>query len=181
MPTIEEEINALLGDVGIPNGKASMSWEAGLPTPQGVDEISLLFSANKGIAPAPLKNVASGGEFSRLMLCIKYVLASKIAMPTIIFDEIDTGVSGEVALRVGNMMEQMAKGHQLMAITHLPQIASKGDSHYFVYKDHSSEKTISKIRRLKKKERIEEIAQMIGGANPTKTAYNSAKELMGID
>ena len=178
MPTIEQELNALLGEVGIPNGRVSMSWAAGLPTPQGMDEISLLFSANKGVDPAPLKQVASGGEFSRLMLCIKYVLASKIAMPTIIFDEIDTGVSGEVALRVGRMMEQMAKEHQLMAITHLPQIASKGDAHYYVYKDHSAEKTISRLKELSEKERVEEVAQMIGGANPSETAYNSAKELM---
>lgn len=178
MPTIEQELNELLDEVGIPNGQVSMSWEAGLPTPQGVDEISLLFSANKGIEPAPLKQVASGGEFSRLMLCIKYVLASKISMPTIIFDEIDTGVSGEVALRVGKMMEQMAGKHQLMAITHLPQIASKGDTHYFVYKDHSAAKTISRIKKLSYQERIEEVAQMIGGANPTTTSYNSAKELM---
>ena len=113
------------------------------------------------------------------MLCIKYVLASKISMPTIIFDEIDTGVSGEVALRVGRMMEEMAKGHQLMAITHLPQIASKGDTHYFVYKDHSAEKSISRIRKLSEQDRVSEIAQMIGGMNPSETAYQNARELMG--
>lgn len=178
MPIIEKELDNLLGEVGIPNGKVSLTWEAALPTSSGIDDIALLFSANKGIAPGPLKNAASGGEFSRLMLCIKYVLASKISMPTIIFDEIDTGVSGEVALRVGRMMEEMAKGHQLMAITHLPQIASKGDTHYFVYKDHSAEKSISRIRKLSEEDRVAEIAQMIGGMNPSEVAYQNARELI---
>jgi DNA repair protein RecN (Recombination protein N) len=180
IPDIEAELDALLAGVGIPNGRASMAWEAlPDPAPSGLDQVSLLFSANKGIAPAPLKQVASGGEFSRLMLCIKYVLAAKTDLPTIIFDEIDTGVSGEVALRVGAMMEDMARGHQLVAITHLPQIASKGDTHYFVYKDHGAAKTISRIRKLTDEERVREIAQMIGGLHPTETAYQSAKELMG--
>jgi len=180
LPKIEAELGRLLSDVGIPNGRVTIERESAAPQPSGIDSISLLFSANKGIAPAPLKNVASGGEFSRLMLCIKYVLASKISLPTIIFDEIDTGVSGEVAIKVGQMMEEMAKQRQLMAITHLPQIASKGDAHYYVYKDHSAERTISRIRRLSQEERIASIAAMIGGNKPSAVAFENAKELLGI-
>jgi len=156
----------------------SIEHQAVSPTLTGIDDINFLFTANKGMKPAPLKNVASGGEFSRLMLCIKYILASKVALPTIIFDEIDTGVSGEVAIRVGNMMQDMANAHQLMAITHLPQIAAKGDKHYFVYKDNSSERTISMIKQLDSEERVNEIAQMIGGINPSEIAYLNARELI---
>ena len=180
IPKIEEKLDKLLSNVGIPNGQVSISHQEIAPSPTGADDIQLLFSANKGIKPAPLKNVASGGEFSRLMLCIKYVLASKVALPTIIFDEIDTGVSGEVAIRVGKMLQKMAKKHQLMAITHLPQIAAKGQKHYYVFKDNTHEKTMSLIKELTEEERISEIAQMIGGNNPTATAYQSAKELMAM-
>lgn len=179
MPKIEKKLDQLLTDVGIPNGRVTIERKETAPTVTGIDDINFLFTANKGMKPAALRNVASGGEFSRLMLCIKYILASKVSLPTIIFDEIDTGVSGEVAIRVGNMMQDMAKGHQLMAITHLPQIAAKGTKHYFVYKDDSSDKTISMIKQLDSEERVNEIAQMIGGINPSEIAYLNARELMG--
>ncbi|NBW37798.1 MAG: DNA repair protein RecN, partial [Cytophagia bacterium] len=104
----------------------------------------------------------------------------KQAMPTLVLDEIDTGVSGEIALKLGDMMKKMAKKHQLITISHLPQIAAKGDSHFYVYKDNSSSKTISIIKELDEKERIEKIAEMIGGAKPSKTALDSAKELMKL-
>jgi DNA repair protein RecN (Recombination protein N) len=114
------------------------------------------------------------------MFCIKQVMAEKQAMPTLVLDEIDTGVSGEIALKLGDMMKKMAKKHQLITISHLPQIAAKGDSHFYVYKDNSSSKTISIIKELDEKERIEKIAEMIGGAKPSKTALDSAKELMKL-
>jgi DNA repair protein RecN (Recombination protein N) len=122
--------------------------------------------------------VASGGEFSRLMLVIKYILADKRSLPTILFDEIDTGISGEVAIKVGGMMQQMSKSIQVIAISHLHQIAGKGTAHYFVYKDHSSERTISRIKELNEEERILEIAKMIGGDNPSESALKSAREML---
>jgi DNA repair protein RecN (Recombination protein N) len=112
------------------------------------------------------------------MLCIKYILAGKTALPTIIFDEIDTGISGEIAIKVSKMMKEMAKRHQLVVISHLPQTAANGDCHYFVYKDDSSERSVSRIKQLTDSERLSEIAQMIGGANPSQTAMQSAKELL---
>src|SRR5690606_34538089 len=148
------------------------------PGESGVDHVDLLFSANKGIPPRPLAQVASGGEFSRLMLCIKYVLASRTAIPTLILDEIDSGVSGEVAIKLGTLMQKMSRDHQLITITHLPQIAAKGTAHYQVFKDNSADKTVSNIRLLSKEDRIREIAGMIGGAKPTATALAGARELV---
>ena len=148
------------------------------PGLNGTDQIEILFSANKGIAPQPLKNVASGGEFSRLMFCIKYLIAGKTALPTVVFDEIDSGISGEIALKMVNMMQKMSSNHQVITISHLPQFAAKGDTHFYVYKDNSSEKTTSRIKQLAGDERVVEIAKMIGGNNPSDVAYQNAKELM---
>jgi DNA repair protein RecN (Recombination protein N) len=178
---IKDELEALLKEVGMPASSVKITMEKIAPAITGLDQISILFSANKGIAPQELKSVASGGEFSRLMLCIKYMLASKTAMPTIIFDEIDTGISGEIAIKVGRMMKQMAKGHQVIAISHLPQIAAQGSRHYFVYKDVSSGRASSKIRELSEEERVKEIAQMIGGEKPSETAIKNARELLSIN
>lgn len=178
---IKNELKTLLKDVGIPDASIQISIEATPPSKNGIDNISILFSANKGVAPQELKNAASGGEFSRLMLCIKYILASKTALPTIVFDEIDTGISGEIAIKVGKMMKQMAQSHQVIAISHLPQMAAQGDTHFFVYKDNSSDRAVSKIKKLSNDERIKEIAQMIGGAKPSETAIRSAKELLSIN
>ena len=175
---IETEIGGLLNDLGMPNASLKIQAETTKPTPTGVDIISFLFSANKGVKPQQLKNVASGGEFSRLMLAIKYILASKRSLPTIVFDEIDTGVSGEIAIKMGNMMRDMAHSHQIIAITHLHQIAGQGTAHYFVYKDHSAAKTVSRIKKLTRDERINEIAQMIGGKNPSASALKNARELV---
>jgi DNA repair protein RecN (Recombination protein N) len=176
--TLESQLKALLAEVGMPNAEISIELATAEPNATGLDAIKLLFSANKGISPQEISKVASGGEFSRLMLCIKYVLAEKSALPTIIFDEIDTGVSGEIALKVGKLMQKMAKGHQLITITHLPQMASKGNTHFYVYKADDGNKTTSKIKQLNADERLTEIAQMIGGENPSQTAIESAKELM---
>jgi DNA repair protein RecN (Recombination protein N) len=175
---IETEIGGLLHDLGMPNASLKIQAETGKPTPTGVDTISFLFSANKGVKPQQLKNVASGGEFSRLMMAIKYILASKRSLPTIIFDEIDTGVSGEIAIKMGNMMRDMAHSHQIIAITHLHQIAGQGTAHYFVYKDHSAAKTVSRIKKLTFDERVNEIAQMIGGKNPSASALKNAREIL---
>ncbi|RYF73148.1 MAG: DNA repair protein RecN [Cytophagaceae bacterium] len=175
---IEKEIKGLLDDLGMPNASLQIHAERGRPTPTGIDTVSFLFSANKGVKPQQLKNVASGGEFSRLMMAIKYILASKRSLPTIIFDEIDTGVSGEIAIKMGQMMRDMAHTHQLISITHLPQIAAQGMAHYFVYKDHSAAKTVSRVRKLTFEERVQEIAQMIGGKSPSPSAISSAREIL---
>jgi len=172
------EIVSLLKNLGIPDASMDVALKSVEPTDMGVDEISILFSANKGIAPQELRRVASGGEFSRLMFCIKYLLADKTSLPTIIFDEIDTGVSGEIAIKMVNMMKEMAKNHQVISISHLPQVAAKGDSHYFVYKDSSAAKAVSKIKKLSQEERVLEIAKMLGGDNPTDIAFQNAKELL---
>jgi DNA repair protein RecN (Recombination protein N) len=113
-----------------------------------------------------------------LMFALKYLIAEKSALPTLIFDEIDTGISGEIAMKMGQMMQKMSNGHQLITITHLHQIAAKGDSHYFVFKDETSKGTKTNIRPLSLDERMQEIAQMIGGKNPSATAFESARELM---
>ncbi|HEX7014551.1 MAG TPA: DNA repair protein RecN [Cyclobacteriaceae bacterium] len=174
---LTKELTALLADLGIPAARLEIAHREKEPDASGSDHVELLFSANKGIAPRPLAQVASGGEFSRLMLCIKYVLAERAAIPTLILDEIDSGVSGEIAIKLGAMMKRMARQHQLIAITHLPQIAARGTVHYHVYKDNASEKTSSNIRMLNEDERILEIAGMIGGEKPSETAIAGAREM----
>ncbi|MFY0600772.1 MAG: DNA repair protein RecN [Cyclobacteriaceae bacterium] len=173
-----KEIEGIIHKLGIENGKVNFQLSKTDPQPNGLDKVEMLFSANKGVLPKELKQVTSGGEFSRLIFAVKYLIADKTAMPTIIFDEIDTGVSGEVALQMIGMMKEMSKNHQVIAISHLPQFAAGGDAHYFVYKDHSEDKSISKIKRLKEEERIMEIAKMIGGNEPGDHALVSAKELL---
>ena len=177
---LNQELALILRNLGIPDAVVEIEQREVEPTEEGIDEIAILFSANKGISPQELRGVASGGEFSRLMFCIKYILAGKTSLPTIIFDEIDTGVSGEIAIKMVNMMKEMASKHQVIAISHLPQVAAKGDAHYFVYKDNSSEKVVSNIRRLSEEERVEEIAKMLGGNNPSSIAYENAKELLSF-
>lgn len=175
---LRKQLIRLLKELGIPDATLAIEIQSTAPGPSGADKIEILFSANKGISPGPLAQVASGGEFSRLMFSIKYVMAEKTAMPTLILDEIDNGISGEIAIKLGNMMKSMAKEHQLIAISHLPQIAAKGAAHYFVFKDNSAKKTVSNIKRLTDSERVEEIAKMIGGANPSKVALENAQELL---
>ncbi len=173
-----KQITKLLVELGIPNALLKIERDKISPTPTGIDSIELLFSANKGIAPRQLAQVASGGEFSRLMFSVKYVMAEKTYLPTMILDEIDSGVSGEIAIKLGKMMKEMAKRHQIISISHLPQIAAKSDVHFFVYKDNSSSKTISLIKKLSDEERVTEIAKMIGGAKPSTMALENAKELI---
>ena len=175
---LEKRIAELLGEVGINEATISINSKKVDPTKTGLDQIDILFSANKGVSPQEIKYVASGGEFSRLMFCLKYLLAHKTKLPTIIFDEIDTGVSGEIALKMVRMMKKMANNHQIISISHLPQFAAQGDAHYYVYKDSSEKRTASKIRKLDGDERILEIAKMIGGDQPSDTAVVNARELM---
>jgi DNA repair protein RecN (Recombination protein N) len=144
----------------------------------GTDELELLFSANKGTSLGSFKKVASGGEMSRIMLAIKAILADFSKLPTILFDEIDTGVSGEIALKMGEIMKKMSANRQVFAITHLPQIASKGDSQYKVSKVTIAENTISKIVKLNSEERIIEIAEMLSGKQITESALSHAKTLL---
>ncbi|MFC5269392.1 DNA repair protein RecN [Adhaeribacter terreus] len=179
-PKFESELHDLLSELGMPNARIVIEHQTVAPNPTGLDLVSILFSANKGAQPQTLSKAASGGEFSRLMLCVKYLLADKTALPTIVFDEIDTGISGEIAVKVGKMMQQMAKKHQLIAISHLPQMAAQGNEHYFVYKQDRADRTVSNIRKLSEDERVKEIAQMIAGANPSTNAYQSAKELLAL-
>jgi DNA repair protein RecN (Recombination protein N) len=180
IPDSEKTLVSLLRSLGIQNAQVLIVQNEIELNSSGVDEIKILFSANKGSKPQELKAVASGGEFSRLMLALKYVIADKIALPTIIFDEIDTGVSGEISIKMGKMMKEMSRNHQVIAITHLPQIASQGEEQYFVYKDHSNDRTVSNIRKLTKEERVVEIAKMIGGEKPSEIAISNAKELLGV-
>lgn len=175
---ISERIEEMLRSLGIPDAKLRIDHRRTEPGESGIDEIDLKFSANKGVAPMNLKQVASGGEFSRLMFCIKHIIASKTALPTLILDEIDTGISGEIAIRMAAMMKQMAANHQVIAITHLPQIASSGSKHYFVYKDNHTGKSVSIVKELSAESRIIEIAKMIGGDSPTEAAFRNARELL---
>ena len=178
---VEQYVQNTLAEVGMPHAQLNISLKR-LATEQyktsGADEVAFLFSANKGQALQAVQRVASGGELSRVMLAIKSLLAQSSALPTIIFDEIDTGISGEVALKVGNIMERLSANMQVLAITHLPQIASKGAAHFKVYKQDEGEKTKTDIVLLDMPERIQEVAQMLSGANPGDSALQHAKTLI---
>lgn len=175
------DLNAQLAQhlqrLGIPNAQVVFEMESKEAGPNGLDKIHCLFSANKGQNLKPLKMVASGGELSRLMLSIKAVLAEKTAMPSLIMDEIDTGVSGEVGIQMGKMFKKMSQNHQVICITHLPQIAAAGDAHYHVYKDHAGTRSLSKIKVLSPSERVNELAQMIGGHGADSQLKESVKQL----
>jgi len=187
IPDIEKQVVEALAEIGMPNStlkieSSPLAAKAGDSHlgPDGSDQVRFLFSANKGHALAEMSKVASGGELSRLMLSIKSLIAKYTALPTIIFDEIDTGISGEVANKVGQIMERLAGNLQVITITHLPQIASKGQSHYFVYKDNESAATYTRIRQLDKQERVVEIAKMLSGDKPGESALQNARELLKI-
>lgn len=190
IPQIETQVLQILAEMGMGNSalkieqtvRKSESPEDGkneVLGKTGVDDIKFLFSANKGHSLAEMSKVASGGELSRLMLSIKSLVAKNTALPTIIFDEIDTGVSGEVAHKVGQIMQQLSQNLQVITITHLPQIAVKGSSHYFVYKDDKGTTTYTRIKQLDEQERVVEIAKMLSGDNPGESALQNARELLG--
>ncbi|WPV00190.1 DNA repair protein RecN [Mucilaginibacter sp. cycad4] len=193
IPDIEKQVLATLAEMGMASSSLKIEQHSTPPRPPagggadspaavltatGIDNIRFLFSANKGHALAEMSKVASGGELSRLMLSIKSIVAQYTALPTIIFDEIDTGVSGEVANKVGQIMERLSQNLQVITITHLPQIASKGQSHYFVYKDNSEAATFTRIKQLSNDERVFEIAKMLSGDKPGESALQNARELL---
>lgn len=181
-PQVESSVQETLTHVGMPHAQFHIELNKGdfsRINSLGLDTVQFFFSANKGQALQPIHKVASGGELSRVMLAIKSLIAKSSALPTIIFDEIDTGISGEVALRVGEVMADLAQHMQVIAISHLPQIASKGNSHFRVYKEDKGDKTRSNIQLLNREERIVEIAQMLSGAQPGEAALQHARELLG--
>ncbi len=179
IPVIENNVLDALTEMGMGNAALKIGLEADRPPGiNGFDAVKFLFNANKGHALAEMSKVASGGELSRLMLAIKSLIAQNTALPTIIFDEIDAGVSGEVANKVGQVMEKLAGNLQVIAITHLPQIASKGENHYFVYKDDEGAATNTRIKQLNKDERVTEIAKMLSGDKPGESALQNARELL---
>lgn len=179
---LEKEVQLLLKGLSMENAvfKVEVTTQDELG-PTGTDGVKFLFSANKGSAPADLSKVASGGELSRLMLTLKAIMAGKKKLPAIIFDEIDTGVSGDVANKIGNILFDMGHHMQVITITHLPQIASKGQHHLFVYKNDDEEATVSHIRTLNKEDRIVEIAKMLSTSNPTASALKNARELLSVN
>jgi DNA repair protein RecN (Recombination protein N) len=173
-----EKVNALLKQVGMPNAAIKLQLTTRQINEYGIDDISFLFDANKTGHFEPLHKVASGGELSRLMLCIKSIVARKLKLPTLIFDEVDTGISGEAAKQVGVLMKELANGHQVMSITHQPQIAAKAAAHYFVFKKQVNGKISTAVRLLEKEERINAIAQMLGGEKPSEAALQNAREMV---
>ena len=174
----EKKVNQLLNQVGMPNASIKVSIIAKPPGPTGMDAIEFLFDANKSGQFKPVNKVASGGELSRLMLCIKSLVAKSLDMPTLIFDEIDSGISGEAAKQVGIIMKELATNRQVICITHQPQIAGKTSAHFFVYKELSGNMVNTNIRLLTYDERIIAIAKMLGGEKPTAAAIENAKELL---
>ena len=179
VPILEQKLVSYLELLGLPNAKFKIEITT-LPTfkKTGTDSLALYFTANKGGNFGLLKKVASGGEMSRIMLSVKALLSQYKKLPTIVFDEIDTGVSGEIALKMAYIMEQMSSHMQILSITHLPQIAAKGQQHIKVYKEDQHNTTTTHLKQLSEEERIVEIAQMIGGKNITDTTLANAKELL---
>lgn len=176
---LKAQLQTILADLGMPNAQFNIDIASSDHfLPNGKDEISFLFSANKGGHFKALKKAASGGELSRIMLAIKSILSKYIQLPTIMFDEIDTGVSGEISNKMGDIMLQMSKTMQVFSITHLPQIAAKGHSHFKVYKEDIDNITQTNLVKLNHDERVVEIAQMLGGIEMSSSAIAHAKELL---
>ncbi|HEY5391603.1 MAG TPA: DNA repair protein RecN, partial [Hanamia sp.] len=175
--------NQLLSQVGMPNAKIKLEIkETGQLNYWGNNTIEFLFNANLSSANKqyePLRKVASGGELSRLMLIIKSLVARKVQLPTLIFDEIDSGISGEAARQVGIIIKELAEAHQIISITHQPQIAAKASTHFFVYKEIKEDKIITSIKKLNEDERITAIATMLSGKKPTAAAFENAREMIG--
>jgi len=178
-PSFENKITQLLTQLGMPNANFKVQHSIlEEPGESGIDVINFLFSANKKAVLQELSKIASGGELSRLMLGIKYIISDSLGLPTLIFDEIDTGVSGEIAYKVAGMMKEMSANHQVFTITHLAQVASRGDHHYLVYKKDQNDRTITSINRLSEKDRLDEIARMLSGEQTTEAAIANARELL---
>jgi DNA repair protein RecN (Recombination protein N) len=179
IPKLTEQLERLLVTLGMPNAKFNIELQLGDTFySHGKDALTFLFSANKGGQFNELKKAASGGELSRIMLAIKSILSKYTQLPTIMFDEIDTGVSGEISNKMGGIMQQMSKTMQVFTITHLPQIAAKGDTHFKVFKEDVNNVTQTQLMKLNPEERIVEIAQMLGGSNVSTSAIEHAKQLL---
>jgi DNA repair protein RecN (Recombination protein N) len=175
---LQDKVNKLLHQVGMPNARLQVQMESGVLNAHGADSIDFLFDANKSNKFEPIRKVASGGELSRLMLCIKSLVAESLDLGTLIFDEIDTGISGEAARQVGIILKNLAKKRQVISITHQPQIAGKADAHFFVYKEIKGESIHTNIRQLSQEERITAIAKMLSGEKPTAAAMENAREMV---
>ena len=173
-----KKVNNLLKQVGMPNASIKVVIETIPYTIYGQDKVDILFDANNMNKYEPIRKVASGGELSRLMLCIKSLVAQSMDLPTMIFDEIDTGISGEPAKQVGILLQELGAKRQVLCITHQPQIAAKGHSHLYVYKEQKGSTTNTHLKTLSQEERVQHIARMIGGDPPSKTALENAKELL---
>lgn len=179
IPELSRQLEAILLDLGMPNAKFNISViQQDSFHYNGKDKLSFLFTANKGGEFKPLKKAASGGELSRIMLAVKSILAKYVQLPSIMFDEIDTGVSGEISNKMAAIMQQMSKSMQVFTITHLPQIAAKGDTHFKVFKEDLDNKTITQMVKLNTDDRIVEIAQMLGGKEMSTSAIAHAKQLL---
>lgn len=179
IPALDKKLTSFMHELGMPNGRFSITLTtADTFFANGNDELSFLFSANKGGDFGQLKKVASGGELSRIMLAVKAIMAEHTALPTIMFDEIDTGVSGEISQKMGDIMKQMSQNRQVFAITHLPQIAAKGAYHFKVFKEDSKGKTTTHLKLLTEEERIVELSEMLEGKNSGASARNHAIELL---
>ncbi|HLP74922.1 MAG TPA: DNA repair protein RecN [Bacteroidales bacterium] len=179
LPEIEQKVTDLLRQLGMPNGRFRIMLEK-LPdfNSSGIDHADFLFSANRQVSPENLAKTASGGELSRVMLSLKSLLTKYNNLPTIIFDEIDSGVSGEVADKVGQILSGMGKYMQVVNITHLPQVASRGTRHYHVYKDDEHDSTFTRVKLLNREERVMEVARLLSGSEVTETAMRNARELL---
>ncbi len=179
IPVLIKKLKDILSNLGMKNTRFQFNLKQ---TDQyysnGKDELQLLISANKGVNFGELKKIASGGELSRIMLSVKAILSEYLKLPTIIFDEIDSGVSGDISQKMAEIMDQMSTNMQVIAITHIPQIASKGQQHYKVYKQDVANNIVIQLKDLSKTERVDEIAEMLSGKNMTNTAIEHAKQLL---
>ncbi len=179
---LARQLVEMIAPLGMSNTRFSVDFKTkSSPDADGIDEICFLFSANKSGDLQPVANTASGGEISRLMLCLKAMIAGATALPAIIFDEVDTGVSGDIANKMGDIMHELGTKMQVMAITHLPQIASKGNAHYYVFKKEENDRTITQIKQMDTEERVIEIARMLSGAALTEASMANARDLLGVD
>ena len=180
IPNFEKRVHEMLADLSMQHARLQVSLS---PLDElstvGLDEINFLFAANRGSRMQAIKDVASGGEISRLTLVTKSLVASSIPLPTLIFDEIDAGVSGDVAQKMGDILRRLSNGHQVVSITHSPQISAKADAHYYVYKKDTPERTISRVKQLNLEERVHNIAVMLSQNPPSATALENARELLG--
>lgn len=179
IPALEDQINQILKELGMPNGrfKVQQSQSANLNI-NGSDDFNFLFSANLGTDPQELTRIASGGELSRLMLAMKSVVSLRNLLPTIIFDEIDTGVSGEIGFKMGDILGKISRNMQVISITHLPQVAARGKRHFIVYKETRDNFTKTLVKRIDDNNRVLEIAKMLGGENPSESVLQTAEELI---